>query len=420
MTTELFLGLMSGTSMDGIDAALIKTDGVEYVESIASSFYPYPAAFKRCLKYAERIMHDTQGQIAPAEKIFSHHEMQSDAEIQNLFSTYQLDAITFSNVVLLSTYFHEEVSRQLLHTHHIASDQISLIGYHGQTLYHAPHLAKTQQIGDAQLLANRLGITVVADFRTNDVHHGGQGAPLAPIYHWALAKQEGLIPLAVVNCGGIANISFVLEDDASKLLACDTGPGNVLLDRFVRNKTKQKYFFDQDGYWSLQGEVDANALEALRRESLPNNYLMQAPPKSLDSHDCQLPELWSTLSLENGCATLAAFTAECIIRSLDFCTMPPSRFVLAGGGWYNPAILNQFKTQLEQRLNKTPQILNAKQLGWQQDMLEAEAFAYLAKRTASGLPLSFPTTTGVRQAVTGGQIFYPAYATLRRGRPAVE
>jgi anhydro-N-acetylmuramic acid kinase len=407
MAAELFLGMMSGTSMDGIDVALIKTNGVAFVESVASSFYPYSDACKRCLKYAERIMHAAQGDVAVAERLFAQHEMQQDNAIRDLFLAHQLHDISLASLIVLSTYLHEAAAQQLLHEHRVASDDISLVGYHGQTLYHAPHLGITQQIGAPQLLADRLNVPVVADFRSNDIQHGGQGAPLTPIYHWALALQEGLVPLAVVNCGGIANISFVLGEDTAQLFACDTGPGNVLLDRFVRNKTAQKYFFDQDGLWSLQGEVNQRALDALRAESLPQYYLQQTPPKSLDSNDCQLPALFNQLSLQEGCATLAFFSVECMIQSLDFCTTLPTRFVLAGGGWYNAAILDQFKVQLTQRLKKTPQILNAKQLGWQQDTLEAEAFAYLAKRVICQLPLSFPNTTGVRQPVTGGKVFYP-------------
>lgn len=409
MPAEFFLGLMSGTSMDGIDAALIKTDGNEYVQSIASSFYPYPAAFKRCLKSAESIMQQVQGDLAAAEQAFSQHSIQTEADVGALFSQYHFSTVSLKNLILLSTYFHQEISEQLIHTHHIAPEQISLVGYHGQTLYHAPQLKLTIQIGDCQLLADRLRIPVVGDFRVNDIQHGGQGAPLTPIYHWALAKQEGLIPLAVINCGGIANISFVLNPEPEQLLAFDTGPGNVLLDRWVREKTAHQYFFDQDGYWSLQGSVNTQALIALHEQSLPKDYLSKTPPKSLDSYDCQLPSLFHTLSLEDGCATLAAFSAECMVESLDFCPQLPSRWVLAGGGWYNPAILNQFKTQLEARLKTVPQILTAQQMGWQHDMLEAEAFAYLAERVRRQLPLSFPGTTGVEKAITGGKIFYPTH-----------
>jgi anhydro-N-acetylmuramic acid kinase len=407
MSRSICLGLMSGTSMDGIDAALINTDGDESVESIASSFYPYPDVFQRCLKQVEAIIKQTKGDLDQAAIEFSQSSMATDQELKNLFSEYELSTITLNNLILLSTYLHQKISEQILLTHGIDHAQISLIGYHGQTLYHAPQEKKTLQVGDCQLLADKMNIPVVGHFRYNDIRHNGQGAPITPIYNLALAKKEGLIPMALLNCGGIANVSLILSESERALIAFDTGPGNVLLDRFVREKTHQQHFFDQNGQWSLAGQINQTAFNDLLSDSLPKNYLTKAPPKSLDSYDCRLPEIFDHLTLEDGCATLAAFSAECMVRCLDFCDQPPRRFILAGGGLYNAAILNQFKIRLETRLQHSPQILTAQQIGWQQDMLEAEAFAYLAKRVENKLPLTFPGTTGVAQALTGGEIFYP-------------
>ena len=307
MNPSICLGLMSGTSMDGIDAALINTDGNEWVESIASSFYPYPAAFQRCLKQVETIVKQAAGNLDQAAIEFAKSPLTTDQELQNLFSEYQLPTINLNNLILLSTYLHQKISEQIILNHGIDPAKISLIGYHGQTLYHAPQAKKTLQVGDCQLLANKMKIPVVGHFRYNDVLHNGQGAPLTPIYNLALAKKDGLIPLALLNCGGIANVSLILSESEHDLTAFDTGPGNVLLDRFIREKTNQQYLFDQNGQWSLAGHINQTAFNDLLNEGLPKDYLSKAPPKSLDSHNCHLPEIFHTLSLEDGCATLAAF-----------------------------------------------------------------------------------------------------------------
>lgn len=401
----LSIGLMSGTSMDGIDVALLETDGHEYVRSMASGFYPYPPTLRRLLKLAEQIIRDFKGDLKAAEKAFVYPH---DHEIDALLQKFDLSHPTLSNLILLSTYLHAEAVKALLQQQGLTSQDIEYVGYHGQTVYHAPHQRKTLQVGDCQKLADILHIPIVGDFRVNDVAQGGQGAPLAPIYHWVLARQEGLIPLAVLNCGGIANVTFIVKGDTADLIAFDTGPGNVLLDRFVREKTSQQKFYDEDGKLALAGKIHEAILEELLQTALPKNFLQKQPPKSLDSYDCHLPTSLHTLSLEDACATLAAFSAECMVRSLDCCNTPPTRWVLAGGGWHNPAILSEFKQRLEKRYAKAPQILTAKQVGWQHDALEAELFAYLAKRVANNLPISFPGTTGVTKPLTAGKIYNPS------------
>jgi anhydro-N-acetylmuramic acid kinase len=393
---------MSGTSMDGIDAALVETDGNEYVRSIASSFYAYPPELRTLLKLSEKIIRDCQGDLTKAEQIIVYP---SDHGIDALLKKFQLPQLTLSNLILLSTFLHAEAVNSLIQQQNLNHEEIEYVGYHGQTMYHAPHEGKTLQVGNCQKLAEFLQIPVIGDFRLNDVAHGGQGAPLAPIYHWVLAKQEGLIPLAVLNCGGIANVTFILRDEPSHLTAFDTGPGNALLDRLVRERTDNQMFYDENGKLALAGKVNPAALETLMQSGLPQEFLNKKPPKSLDTHDCHFSKALEELSLEDACATLAAFSAECMVKSLDWCDIVPSRWVLAGGGWYNPAILREFTQRLEKHCQKTPQILTAKQVGWQHDALEAEAFAYLAKRVANGLPLSFPGTTGVAKPLTGGKIY---------------
>jgi anhydro-N-acetylmuramic acid kinase len=398
----LCLGLMSGTSMDGIDAALVETDGSEYVRSIASSFYAYSPELRKLLKLSEQIIRDCQGDLVKAAQTIVYP---NEHGIKTLLEQFQLTELTLPNLILLSTFLHAEAVNALLQQQNLNHNEIEFVGYHGQTMYHAPHQGKTLQVGDCQKLADILKIPVVGHFRLNDVANDGQGAPLAPIYHWVLAKQEGLIPLAVLNCGGIANVTFILHDEPNHLTAFDTGPGNALLDRLVRERTDNQMFYDEDGKLALAGKVDIAALELLIQSGLPQGFLSNPPPKSLDTHDCHFSKALENLSLEDACATLAAFSAECMVKSLDWCDIIPSRWVLAGGGWYNPAILKEFTQRLEKRCQQTPQILTAKQIGWQHDALEAEAFAYLAKRVANDLPLSFPGTTGVIKPLTGGKIY---------------
>ena len=408
MEAKVCVGLMSGTSMDGIDANLLKTDGETVVQSLASAFYPYSNSFKFLLKSAEELIYQCKGDFSKACGLWINPDVHTlDSELISLLEICNLNSISLENLIFLSTYLHHKAVIDLCDSQNYSPDNIEVIGYHGQTLYHAPQQKKSLQLGNSQWLANQLKRPVAADFRSNDINAGGQGAPLAPLYHWALCTQTGIMPTAILNCGGIANITLIPNENPEELIAFDTGPGNVLLDRFVRYKTDQSFFYDYGGHWGMAGIVDHFALEKLFEESLSYNFLEKIPPKSLDSHDCKLPEFILQLSLQNGCATLAAFSAELMVRSLSFFPIIPTYWVLAGGGWYNAAILMQFKERLESRLKKSPQIFTASQLGWENDMIEAQAFAYLAKRVLKKLPISFPKTTGVKKPLTGGKIFYP-------------
>ncbi len=383
--TVTALGLMSGTSMDGIDAGVILTDGSRYVNELGSHSLKYSADFKAQLRSAERAVLEAQGDMQRARSIFP-----------------ELD-----KVVQGSTLLHAQVAQELITKLGYTAAQINVVGYHGQTLFHRPAAGITIQVGDGALLARTLGIPVVYDFRSNDVRHGGQGAPFAPLYHEALALQKGLAPAVFANCGGISNIT-VVTGVSSTLMAFDCGPGNALIDRLVLQRSAGA--MDRDGVFGLQGSVQDSVLTALRAKSLllqdGSNYLDKAPPKSLDVNDLILIDELKELSLQDGCATLEAFTADCIVDSLAWIQQKginiPSTWVLAGGGWNNPVILRELESRLRTRLGAAVKIEHADALGWDGTALEAQIFAYLAVRSLAGLPLTVPGTTGVSEPLTGG------------------
>ena len=422
-SVSLCLGLMSGTSMDGIDAALLETDGQAIIASKGGGFFPYPAIFQTLLKAAEMAAKRATGDRARAIECFpiSWQQYLTSLQLQeNASLRLESDALaylseqlscpqtllTFKAIEACSTELHYQACLAVLKQATLTSADIEVIGYHGQTLYHNPQKGITWQAGDPQQLANALNCQVVGAFRQADVAQGGQGAPLAPLYHQALVNSDGLFPAAVINCGGIANISLISGPDLKQVSAFDAGPGNVLLDRLMRVSTLGDQRYDHDGLLALQGTRSAALLALLKEQALPKNFLTSAPPKSLDSHDCLLPNAFYDAPLADALTTLAAFTAECLVDSLP--PIQPLKYViLAGGGWYHPVILREFNEQLKARRGDAIQIITANQLGWQHDLLEAEAFAYLAKRSLLSLALSTPLTTGVKQALTGGLCFLP-------------
>lgn len=330
--TVTALGLMSGTSMDGIDAGVILTDGSRYVNELGSHSLKYSADFKAQLRSAERAVLEAQGDMQRARSIFP-----------------ELD-----KVVQESTLLHAQLAQELITKLGYTAAQINVVGYHGQTLFHRPAAGITIQVGDGALLARTLGIPVVYDFRSNDVRHGGQGAPFAPLYHEALALQKGLAPAVFANCGGISNIT-VVTGVSSTLMAFDCGPGNALIDRFVLQRSAGA--MDQDGMFGLQGAVQDSVLTALRAKSLllqdGSNYLDKPPPKSLDVNDLILIDELKELSLQDGCATLEAFTADCIVDSLAWVEQGdkyPQHLGAGWRGWNNPVILRELESRLRTRL----------------------------------------------------------------------
>ncbi len=410
--------------MDGIDASLLNTDGNFTLREIDSYQFSYSDNIKILLKSAERAISKSYGDMVKARAVY--FEELENYLVEDLLLTREsvpqklellknyLDKITQSenelcldNIILLSTLLHANVVKALLQKSNYAASDIDVIGYHGQTMYHNPIKRISIQVGDGNLLAKLTKIKVVDNFRERDLNLGGQGAPFAPIYHRALAVRDEKLPLVVVNCGGIANITIVNSHDFSELQGFDTGPGNGLIDSFIKMRTKSIESMDFNGKYGLQGEVCQETIEALfAKSSLVNgeNFYNKIPPKSLDIRDLKLiPEL-DNLSINDGAATLESFSAAAIVSSISKLPNVPDFWVLAGGGFNNPVILQQLKTKLYNFYAREIKIVKASSLGWNSKSLEAQLFAYLAVRSLQDLPLSFPSTTGVAYPVSGGSL----------------
>lgn len=365
MTIRTVIGLMSGTSMDGIDAALLRTDGIARVEPMAFVTIPYEDDFRAALRGCL----GGKGPVAEVERALT-------------------DA-------------HAKAVRQVLDKAGVAPASVDLIGFHGHTIHHAPDQRRTWQIGDGARLAASTGIAVVNDFRSADVAAGGQGAPLVPLFHRALAT--GLPrPLGVLNVGGVANVTWVGptwvgEDGNGAVVACDTGPGNALIDDWVLRHGGGR--FDADGALAAAGRVDSAALAAL----LSHPYFSLPTPKSLD-RDAFDPAPVAGLALADGAATLTAFTAESAARIVPHLPASPVGWLVCGGGRRNATLM----AMLAERLGAP--VAAVESVGWDGDALEAQAFGYLAVRSRLGLPLSEPATTGVPTPTTGGR-FHPPPST---------
>lgn len=352
MADELWaLGLMSGTSLDGVDAALVRTDGIRVLEFGPFRTEPYDAAFRERL----RATLGGKGDVAGVERDL--------------------------------TEIHAAAVKSLLRE--AGRETADLIGFHGHTILHAPEMRRTWQIGDGALLARQTGIDVVHDFRSADVAAGGEGAPLAPVYHAALAAALER-PLAVLNVGGVANVTWIDgPPSAPNLIAFDTGPGNALVDDWVRRHDGRLY--DAEGALAASGEVDEDVLARL----LDHDYFDRRPPKSLD-RDAFSTAPVAKLSAPDGAATLTAFTARAVARAVAHFPAPPKRWLVTGGGRHN-------KTLMEALAACVPGTVDPVEAArWDGDGLEAQAFAYLAVRSLRGLPLSFPGTTGVARPMAGG------------------
>lgn len=361
MAEKWALGLMSGTSLDGVDAALIRTDGNEISEIGHWLTMPFDEKLQARIREAVYM----RGDIAKIE-----HEI---------------------------TLAHAEAVKALIRKAGIRPQDVSVIGFHGQTITHRPSEYITWQVGNGALLAEKTGIDVVCDFRRRDVAAGGQGAPLVPLYHAALVRNMEL-PVAVLNIGGIANVTWVgrSEDAGNDILALDiiafdTGPGNVLINEWALKHTGNAV--DKDGKLAMAGKVDTEILQTY----LSDAFFAVTPPKSLDRNYFTLDAL-GNISTEDGAATLTAFTAESIAMAVQHFPVPAKRWYIAGGGRHNPALMQAINMRVK---NAKP----VETLGWQGDALEAQAFAYLAVRSKKKLPLTLPTTTGALRAVTGGAYY---------------
>jgi anhydro-N-acetylmuramic acid kinase len=362
------IGLMSGTSLDGVDVALIETDG-RRVQAFGPTGY-------RAYSHEER--HLLRQALAEAVNL-----PQRDARPGVLREAER--AVTMA---------HAEAVAAFTAQHRISREDVDIVGFHGQTVLHRPERNMTVQIGDAAALARAIHIPVMHDFRAADVAAGGQGAPLVPVYHRALAQSLGREgPMVVVNIGGVANITYI--DGADTLIACDTGPGNALLDDFMfRNLGEQ---FDREGRTAAQGVVDV----AWVVRALQHPFFAAPPPKSLDRNDFAALKL-REMSPADGAATLTALTAEAIARIVPLLPKEPNSWIVAGGGARNLSMLRMLRERLQPAT-----VESADALGWSADAIEAQAFGFLAARGMKGLPLSYPATTGVPIPMTGGVIARP-------------
>lgn len=418
------IGLMSGTSMDGIEAAVLLTDGTpSKIKSIGHGSYPYHALFRLLLKACEYSIKQCEGRLdkLPANLepfAFDYFRTMLGLDTNESSQLYQeilhylniCPPIALEHVISHSVQLHEQAVIQLLSKIKLSPANISLIGYHGQAMYHRPKSGKSIILADGQKLANALDIPVITQFRENDIALGGTGAPFAPVYHQALAIRDRYHPCVVVNCGGIANVSIIHSDKQNELIAFDTGPGNALIDQLVRKRTQGNEMMDRNGQFGQNGTLNKAVLAALYDHAIlldGQNYFECPPPKSLDYNDIKLiPEIES-LTIEDACRTLAAFTADSIIQSVSRNSHSvPERWIVCGGGWENPIILNELSSRII-KMYPNAKVQKADQIGWPNTAMEAELFAYLAVRSYLSLPLSFPTTTGVNHAVSGGQYYKP-------------
>ncbi len=346
---------MSGTSTDGIDVALLETDGVQIFDKGPYFYFPY--------------------------------EEQQKKKIQSVFKREDRSHHDCRAVEDLITQTHIKAVEAFLAEYDLSASDIDMIGFHGQTITHAPDRRLTIQLGDGKALSKALSIPVVYDFRSEDVALGGQGAPLVPVYHQALVYGvEGCI--ALVNIGGVSNITMIGEQ--GELVSFDTGPGNALIDDWVRSHGAQKGY-DEGGVIARSGRVDEGVLSLLCAHSF-----FKAPyPKSLDRNDFDV-SLVQSLCLEDGAATLTAFSAKTIAQAIHALPQMPQAVLLCGGGRKNDYLVELIQKEVSIPVKSTDE------QGFNGDMIEAEAFAFLAVRAFLGLPCTFPETTGVDKALSGG------------------
>ncbi|MFC6788311.1 anhydro-N-acetylmuramic acid kinase [Methylobacterium komagatae] len=377
MAMSRAIGLMSGTSLDGVDVALIETDGetVHVVKSHNNFLEPLGPTGYRGYSDEEKVLlraaaKDAEAIVQPGDRPGRLPEAE----------TFVTEA-------------HAEAVERFLAENDLKPSDIDVIGFHGQTVIHRPDHRISVQIGDGQALATRLGIPVVSDLRRADVEAGGQGAPLVPVFHKALAEASGFTgPVGILNIGGVANATLI--DSKGGVIAFDTGPGNALIDEWMQEREGKN--LDDGGRTAARGRPDEPLLAWL----LTHPFFFRKPPKSLDrnwfSH-----KLAGQLSTEDGAATLTAFTARAVARALDHAPEIPTRWVVAGGGARNGELVRLLNYHLRS------EITTADAIGWSSAYLEAQAFAFLAVRSQKGLPITFPATTGVREPISGGSLALP-------------
>ena len=364
------MGLMSGTSLDGVDVSIIESDGNEEYSSILDGYFEYDnELYRKILKIRDKIL--------SSEELF----------------TYLGEINTLEREITL---FNSKVVNEMLKKSKVTID---LIGFHGQTVFHDPQKKISKQLGDGKLLSQLTKKKVVYNFRQNDLENGGQGAPFAPIFHNALAnkidKKFNLgFPINILNIGGIANITTTVswQDlwDKNKIYAYDIGPGNCLIDEWIRKNSKKKY--DKDGLIAKSGKIDELILnQAIENFTTDYNY-----EKSLDIKDFDI-FFAKGLSLENGAATITNFTAKLISDGMNF--VNGNKWLVCGGGRKNKYLLENIKNNLKEfDIN----LIDKYEIDG--DFIESQAFAFLAIRSLEGMPISFPSTTRCNESITGGII----------------
>ncbi|MGL4397603.1 MAG: anhydro-N-acetylmuramic acid kinase [Hyphomicrobium sp.] len=360
------LGLMSGTSMDGIDVALIETNGQDHVKRGAAMTFPYRdeirALIGSAITDAAGLSHrdDRPGALPHAER-----------EITEL---------------------HAAAVNAFLRKQSVARDTIDVIGFHGQTVLHKPRQRLSVQLGIGDMLADLTRLPVVYDLRAADIAAGGEGAPLVPVYHRALASAMPQRPIAIVNIGGVANLTWIGRD--GRLIAFDTGPGNALIDDWMARHNAGA--FDDKGDVAATGKINVDILH----DYLMHPYFSQPGPKSLDRNAFDVSAV-DALTLADGAATLTALTAETIAKSRALLPEEPELWIIAGGGRLNHTLMRRLAGAVHSA------VVPAEAVGLDGGALEAEAWAYLAVRSLANLPLTFPGTTGVASPLSGGLIARP-------------
>ncbi len=377
MKKEFFtsLGIMSGTSMDGVDVSLIKSDGYDEYVSILDNYYEFNHELRQNL-------------INLRDKIFILDDLKKNSkEIANFERKFTL----FISQII------EKIQKK-------NNNKIDLIGFHGQTIFHNAEQKISKQLGDGGLLSQILSKTVINDFRQNDILNGGQGAPLTPIFHKLISrflekKYKLILPFNIVNIGGITNITKINKEDNSKienLQAFDIAPGNCLIDEWVRKNSNDK--FDKDGQIAKSGQVN----DLILNQAL-DNFDIQKYDKSLDTKNFDISFV-KGLSLEDGCATITKFTAYLIAKGIEFVNHLDNKIstntLVCGGGRKNSFLIDSINENLIQSNHK---LKNLDLYGFNGDFIESQAFGYLAIRSLLKLPISFPKTTRCKNAVTGGK-----------------
>jgi anhydro-N-acetylmuramic acid kinase len=360
------IGLMSGTSLDGVDVALIETDGERVARFGPTGYRPYSDPERDLLR-------------------------QALAEGAGLSDRWQRPGI-LKEADAFVTRMHAQAVETFLETERIDKTDIAIVGFHGQTVLHRPAARLTVQIGDGEALAARLKLPVAYDFRAADIAVGGQGAPLVPVFHQALARElERPHPIAVLNLGGVANVTFV---DGGDPIACDTGPGNALIDDFMRARTGAPY--DNHGDAAADGKPDQFFIDRV----LADPFFELKTPKSLDRNAFAFGNIGlPNYSVADGAATLSALTVQAVGRIIPHLPAVPKAWIVAGGGARNRTLMKMLGQRLAPATVET-----ADQAGWSSDALEAQAFAYLAVRTLNHLPITFPKTTGTPKPLPGGVV----------------